>query len=366
MVIRKGEGYMATLFNKEISKQELLKKIGHMKQIAGITPYEMSEGRAKGIKAFDVSNGGGLDFTVLESKCLDILNMKYKGINLSFLSKPGLVAPEYFNPAESEFLRYFQGGMLYTCGLSNIGVACEDAGEPYSIHGRISHTPAEKVSVIAQWDNEDYIMKISGEMREAAHFKENLVLKREITTKLGSKAVQIRDQVINEGQEEQPVMLLYHFNFGYPLLDENAKVVVPEHKIIPRTEIAKENIADFEKISGPIKGFVEHVFYIGSASDDHDDTYAALINEGLGLGVYVKYNARQLPILVEWKSMASGDYALGLEPGNHQLEGRADERKKGTLKTLAPFDAMTFEIEIGVLEGKEDIERFIERSIAKK
>ncbi|MDF2614364.1 MAG: hypothetical protein K0S71_2150 [Clostridia bacterium] len=349
---------MAQLYNKEISKKELLKKIGNIEQVASIKPFEMSEGRAKGIKAFDVSNGGGLDFTVLESKCLDLLNMKYKGINLSFLSKPGLVAPEYFNPAEGEFLRYFQGGMLYTCGLSNIGVPCKDGDEAHSLHGRISHTPAEKVSIVSEWQDEDYIMKLTGEMREAAHFKENLVLKREIMTKLGSKSVEIHDIVENQGQEEQPVMLLYHFNFGYPLLDEKSRVVVPKNKILPRTEIAKQNIIDFEKMSEPIDQFNEHVFYIESESDDNGDTYAALINDELGLGVYVKYNVKQLPILVEWKSMASGDYALGLEPGNHYLEGRDAERKNGTLKTLGPFEKMAFDVEIGVLEGKKDIEAF--------
>ncbi|MDF2614580.1 MAG: hypothetical protein K0S71_2366 [Clostridia bacterium] len=352
---------MPRIYDQEISKQELLKKVGNIKQIASITPYEMNEGKAKGIKAFDVSTGGGLDFTVLESKCLDLLNMKFKGVNLSFLSKPGVSRSEYFNPVQGEFLRYFQGGMLYTCGLSNIGSACEDEGDAHSIHGRIAHTPAERVSAASWWEDEDYIMKISGEMREAALFKENLVLKREITTKLGSKTVQIRDVVTNEGQEAQPVMLLYHFNFGYPLLDENTRVVVPKHKIIPRTEIAKENMDEFEKISGAIDQFSEHVFYIESVADDAHNTYAALINDRLDLGVYVKYNIEQLPILVEWKSMASGDYALGLEPGNHYLEGRNAERKNGTLKTLAPFENMVFEVEIGVLEGKVEIDSFVEK-----
>ncbi len=351
---------MAKLYGREMSKQELLKKVGNMAQVASITPYEMSEGRARGIKAFDVS-AGEMSFTVLESKCLDLLNMKYKGINLGFLSKPGLAAPEYFNPIAGEFLRYFQGGMLYTCGLSNIGVPCVDEGEDHSLHGRIAHTPAEKVSVFSAWDGEDYVMKISGEMREAAHFKENLVLKREIETKLGAKYVRIRDVVVNEGQEEQPVMLLYHFNFGYPLLDEGTRIIVPQNKILPRTEIAKENITEFEKISGPIDQFKEHVFYIESASNEKGDTYAALINDQLGLGVYVKYNLSELPILVEWKSMASGDYALGLEPGTHYLEGRDEERKKGTLKTLAPFGQLTFNLEIGVLDGKNEIDMFVRK-----
>jgi len=349
---------MAKLNNQEISKIELLKKVGNIGQLAAIRPYEMNEGRAKGIKAFNVSTGAGLDFTVLESKCLDILDMKYKGINLSFLSKPGVVAPEYFAPYGNEFLRYFQGGMLYTCGLSNIGVPCTDGDEAYSLHGRIAQTPAEKVSVVSEWQDDEYMMKLKGEMREAAHFKENLVLKREIVTKLGSKSIEIHDTVENQGQEEQPVMLLYHFNFGYPLLDENARVVVPSTKILPRTEIAKAGISEYETMSIPIDQFSEHVFYIDNAVDKDQNTYVALINDKLSLGVFIKYNTTQLPILVEWKSMASGDYALGLEPGNHHLEGRDIERKNGTLKTLKPFETMAFDLELGVLDGKEEIEAF--------
>lgn len=349
---------MAKLNNIEITRKELLKKLGNVEQVAYIKPYEMSEGSSKGVKAFDVSNGGGLDFTVLESKCLDIFNMKYKGVNLSFISKPGLYAPEYFNPHGVEFFRHFQAGMLYTCGLSNIGVPCKDGNEEYNFHGRISQTPACKVSATSCWEGDEYIMKILGEMREAAHYKENLVLKRLITTKLGAKSVKIQDIVENQGYEEQPVMLLYHFNLGYPLLDEGARVLVPNAETTPRTDVARYGMSEFSKICAPVDQFTEHVFYHKNAADKVGNTYAALINENLSLGLYLKYNTAQLPILAEWKSMASGDYALGLEAGNHLLEGRDVERKKGTLKTLAPFGQMNFDLELGVLDGSKEIEEF--------
>ncbi|WHH58078.1 hypothetical protein [Petroclostridium sp. X23] len=35
--------------------------MGNIEQVAYIRPYEMTEGRAKGVKAFEVSNGGVLD-----------------------------------------------------------------------------------------------------------------------------------------------------------------------------------------------------------------------------------------------------------------------------------------------------------------
>ena len=40
----------------------------------------------------------------------------------------------------------------------------------------------------------------------------------------------------------------------------------------------------------------------------------SLVNEKIGKKFTVSYSGDALPYFVEWKSMASGDYALGLEP----------------------------------------------------
>lgn len=342
------------------NREALLKKIGNMEQLAYARPCTLTEGRAGGLKCIEVSTGSGLDFTVLESKCMDIYNLKYKGMNMSFIAKPGIGAPEYFNPHGSEFFRHFQGGMLYTCGLSNIGVACEDEGEAFNFHGRISQTPAEKVAIHAGWENDIYGIEIRGEIREAAHYKENLVLKRTISAQYDSKRIQIRDRVENQGFRDEPVMLLYHFNLGYPLLDESARVVVPNRVTTPRTEIAREGLSEFSRISGPVEGFQEHVFYHRNAADGDGKSYAALINDGRKLGLYIKYDVHQLPILAQWKSMAPGDYALGLEAGNHLLEGRGSERQKGTLIHLSPLETLDFDLEVGILEGDAEIDGFEE------
>ena len=53
---------------------------------------------------------------VMEDKCLDLLFMKYKGVNLSFLAKPGPVAPSYFNVHGMEFGRYFMVGCYIHAG----------------------------------------------------------------------------------------------------------------------------------------------------------------------------------------------------------------------------------------------------------
>jgi hypothetical protein len=354
------EDFMARYMNREMTRQELMKCVGHINQLAGIKSYEMNSGKAHGLKAHDITTGSGLEFTVLEGKCLDIAGMSYKGINLNFLAKPGLVAPYFFNPHGNEFLRNYQAGMLYTCGLSNVGPACQDEGKEYNIHGRINHTPADNVSAIAEWEGDEYILSVSGEMREAALFNENLVLHREIRTGLGAKRLEIHDMVENQGFEEQGLMLLYHFNLGYPLLDEEVRLIVADSEVTPRDAEAAKGTESYNTFHAPMDGYREQVFYHKVAADTDGNTWAGLINERLGLGLYIKYNVKQLPQLIQWKSMMSGDYALGIEPANCLVGGRAAERQRGTLQTLAPFEKVQFDLELGVLEGEQEIQSFVD------
>ena len=218
---------MVKLLGGEIEKADLLRKIGRIEQIAGARPVKLAFGKAEGIKAWEIYNGSGLEFCVMESKCLDLLYAKYRGVNLSFLAKPGAVAPEYFNVHGMEFGRYFHGGMLYTCGLGNIGQSCVDEDTEYNWHGRISQTPAENTGINAEWNGDEYLISVKGDMHEAAHSHEHLVLKRKISTRLGAKSFTICDTVENQGFKREAIMLLYHINFGYPLLDRNTRVVLP-------------------------------------------------------------------------------------------------------------------------------------------
>lgn len=352
---------MAKILGCELSREYLLRHVGNLSQVAGIRSFTMNEGKSEGLKAFEINTGSGLEAVVLEGKCLDVAGMKYKGINLNFLTKPGLVAPQYASQHGSEFVRNFQGGMLYTCGLSNVGTACTDMGNTYGSHGRIGSISAEKTGMTTGWQGDEYLMELSGEMREAALFGENLVLRRRISTQLGARYIRIHDIVENQGFEAQPLLLLYHFNFGYPLLSEGARVIIPSVKVTPRDDEAAKGLFDYETFRAPIDAFKEQVFYHDAAAGESGETVAALVNDRLQLGVYIRYNVRQLPKLIHWKSMASGDYALGIEPSTCLVEGRAKERERGDLKYLAPFEEKTFELEIGILDGSDEIDAFEKR-----
>lgn len=350
---------MKNFFGEKVLNTDLIKKVGNMANYAYVKPFQFTEGKARGVKGFDVSNGTGLDFTVLESKGLDIVAMKYKGMVLNYTPKTGIVSSELADMNGSEFRRSINGGMFYTCGLLNVGTACVDEGMTHVFHGRMKTTPAEKVSVYSGWENDEYVIKISGEMREGAIYGDNLLLKRTITAKTGSKSVKIHDELENQSFKDEGIMFLYHVNVGYPVLDEGARFVAPESDITPRKDgVSEKHADDYKIITGPIDNFIEHVFYHDVASDKNNDTCAAVINDKIGFGLYVNYNKKNLPILVQWKSMTSGDYAFGIEPANCHVSGRLNEKQNGNLITIKPSEKLIFDLEIGIIEGPQEIKDF--------
>lgn len=341
------------------SKRELLRRAGGIEQIADIRPVQYFSGDANLVKAYDIDTGGGLEFSVNENKCLDIFKMKYKGINLGFASKAGLHSPYNADQRNTSFL-YSQGcGMLYTAGLANVGGACADEGDEQYGHGRVKNIAARNVSARGIWDKDEYRIKISGDMHEAAFFGRNLVLHREIETMAGSRSIHITDTVENLDFKEDGFMLLYHLNTGYPLLDEGAEYVTSIRRIEPMSDISREHLKQAGEISAPLDNVPEDLYCIEAGCDMDGYGAACLVNRTLMIGLYVKFRVDQLPYMVEWKSMKAGDYALGMLPANCRPIGRLAAKEQHDLKMLKPFESCTMELEIGILDGEKELEKFL-------
>ena len=349
---------MAKYMGRPMTRQDILRSVGHISQIAEVRSTEILTGRGGGSKALAVKTGSGLEFTVLQDKCMDIFDVRYKGINLGFIAKPGVTAPQYFDPI-NEFHHYFQGGMLFTCGLRNAGAGSMDQGEQQTLHGRIGNIPADNTGVNARWEGDEYLISLFGEMREAKLFGENLVLHRRIETALGEKRIKVIDRVDNENCSSEALMLLYHINFGFPFLGPDLKLMLPKGTAsIPRDEVAASGVDVLHSFTAPVDGYMEQCFYHSMTAETNGDTCVLLRNSALDLAVYIKYNIDRLPVTTQWKCMASGDYALGIEPANCHVEGKDLERANGTLREIAPFGSVEFGFELGILEGAE-IDEFI-------
>lgn len=175
---------MLVLFGKSITRADLERRVGAMSQIAFVRPITLDDGRSRGTRAFQISTGGGLDLTVVADRALDIHDFRHNGRSLCWHSGVSPSAPTFYEAESDNWLRSFFGGMLTTCGLSNAGSPSEENGVQYGLHGRISNSPAENVSWGAEWQGDDYVLWVAGEVRETRVFGPRFVLKRRITTSL--------------------------------------------------------------------------------------------------------------------------------------------------------------------------------------
>ena len=328
--------------------RELVKQgyIGNPAQMVTLRRVTISEGKARGTEIIEVKTAGGLELDILPNAGLDIGQCRYKGVNMSWMSKNGYDNPALISPYETEFVNTFPGGLLYTCGLRSAGPANRDGGEWHPLHGRYHGLAAEHVC--AEIGEDEIIVK--GTIRESALFGHCLEVKRTIRIPTFGASVAVSDTVTNQTPRDEEIMQIYHCNFGYPMLSEKARLVLPEaRETIPRTAFAEEGLARALTFDRPIDSEEERVFFQKMQSEFR----ARLENPELGVHMTISWSGDTLPILSEWRSMASGDYVLGLEPTNCYIMGRHDERENGSLKTLKAFESMTNTVNIEFTEDEK-------------
>ena len=276
-------------------------RISNFQQVASIRRYTLSEGREKGLDVLDCDNGK-IRFLLNVSKACDVMQLYHEGQNISFISKNG------FTKRETPFLRRFEGGMLYTCGLDSVG-----GRDGFELHGTLHNIPAE---IIRAECNESGIV-VESIIRDTALFGKNLVLKRKIFTAIGGDSVTLEDTLVNEGYKTEEYCLLYHINVGYPMLDDGVKVIADVESYTPRTAWAKQNEATMYEMNASTPNQEETCYFLNLKKPE-----ITLVNGKIGKEFTVSYSGDTLPCFVEWKSMASGDYALGLEPCTTELDDR--------------------------------------------
>lgn len=352
---------MSILFGKKFTKSELLERIGDISQIGGIRLVTLEEGAHRGVQAVDFRTGSGFHFLALPSRGLDISIAEHNGKSLAWRSAAGEINPAYFEEPGNGWLRSFPGGLVATCGQTYAGATCEDEGQKLGLHGRLANTPAFNLCVDSEWDGDEYKMWVSGKMRESTLFGENIIMKRKITAVLGENRLFIDDIVTNEGPRKSPHMHLYHINGGYPAVAAGSLFVSPTKKSVPRDADAEVDKEHYYIADAPTVGFQERCYYHDMATDKDGFVYAALINknmpDGSQFGFYIKYNKNELPQFTQWKMNGTREYVVGMEPANCKVEGRAKERRLGTLEFLEPGESKEFHLEIGALPNADEVKK---------
>lgn len=313
--------------------------IGNPAQLVTLRRVTVDEGRARGTQIIEVATAGGLALDILPDAGLDIGQCRYKGVTMSWMSKNGYDSPTAISAHETEFLHTFPGGLLYTCGLRSAGPANRDGDEWHPLHGRYHGLQAQYIST----DIDEEAITIKGTLRETALFGHALEVKRTIRIPVQGVSVTVEDTVTNQTPAPEEYMQIYHCNFGYPLLSEQARLILPdERETVPRTAFAKTGLGRECVFDKPIPGEEERVFF----QKMRREFWVRLENPALGVAMTMTWSGGTLPILSQWRSMAHGDYVLGLEPTNCYIMGRSAERANGTLPVLGAFESVTNTVSI--------------------
>lgn len=263
------------------------KKVGNKAQVCFAQDIVIADKRCILVR------NGGLELLFNKDNALDIVWANFKGVNLSFLSKNGL------NDGARDFTGNFEGGFLYTCGMDNVSGCVADK----PVHGSLHYKKADN----AYHYEKDGVIYVCGDIKESALFGKNLILHR--AYKITESGLEINDTVENAAFQDSEYVFLYHVNYGYPFLDECLQLDVPAIQSDPLTEIANKRQSEMFKITPPLDTNDEDVYY-------HTLTEGKirLHNPDLGITVVMEYDTKDFPVTLQWKSMISGDYALGIEP----------------------------------------------------
>jgi hypothetical protein len=359
---------MPELYGRRYSRDELSRRTGRLAQAASVRLVTLADGVERGVRVLEFTTGSGFAFEVVVDRAFDIGRCEHAGRPLAWTSAVGFAGPWYHEPEGLGFFRTFGGGLLTTCGLDHALFVAEDTAEQYhyppkptesyGLHGRVSNRPARLAAYGERWDGDDCVLFAEGEVLQASVFGEQLLLRRRVEARVGESRLVLRDEVVNVGHDVTPHMLVYHVNVGWPVVDEGSELLVPATAVEPRGDHPVEG---YRTMHAPERGYVEQVFEHEVVAEPDGCVPVAVVNRNLDLGAYEVFRRDQLPHHFVWRMLGEGTYVLGIEPSTNRTAGRLDARARGELIELAPGESRRYELELGALTGKNEIDRFAER-----
>jgi hypothetical protein len=344
-------------------------KVGNPSQLGGIETSVLDNGAGRGTRIAWINTGTGLRFKVIVDRAMDIADAFYNQHSLTWLSHGGITSPQPFSHRGMDWIRTFGGGLLTTCGLDHVGGPEADQHGERGLHGLISNTPAEIESIIQPDPVKGKMeMSLTGKVKQTQVFGPSFELKRTISCTLGQALIRIHDEITNCANTQTPHMLLYHFNFGWPLVDEGTKLLwngpwqSPGEKN-PAKIFQEGN--DFRNCPPPLdshNGRGEEVAFVDITSDNAGRCTAGLYNEKLNLALAIRFNKKELPWLTNWQHWGKREYVTGIEPGTHPPIGQAKARAQNELIFLNPGETRHYNVEIEVLNQEATIKQLLQQT----
>jgi hypothetical protein len=285
-----------------------VERLGHLDQVTLATERPAIDARAL----------RGFELRIHPGRGLDIGAAWFRGVPLAWIGSAGEGGAE-----SADWREAWGGGLVTTCGLDNVDAPSEGIG----LHGTFTFLAARNVAC----ERSPAEVVVRGTIDDPR----GLRVERTIRIAAGSGRVALVDRTTNVSDRALEAPLLYHVNLGWPLWDEGARVETDAAEVRARDEDAAPH--DWSTAPAEPAPLPERVWeHVGA-------TRAVVVNARLPLRVTIESD---LPRLWQWVDPAPGVYALGIEPANCSVLGRAHDRADGTLAFLEPGEERSTRIAI--------------------
>ena len=332
-----------------------------------VTKRRLRGGLSDGVDVVEVDNGR-FRFVVIPTRGMNLWRATCGNVQLGWKSPAkGPVHPAFVPLWEPSGLGWLKGfdELLARCGLeSNGGPDFDPSGKlRCPLHGRIANLPAHKVEVSIDGDSGEIV--VTGVVDEAYVFGNKMRLTTTLTTKVGQPGVTISDEVTNLSAQPGELELLYHINFGVPLVGKGATVAAPVKRLAPRDAVAAADVPTWNAYGPETPGSTEVCHFFDLAADAAGNTMAVLRSADGSQGVSVKFNKRQLSCFTVWKNRqaAIDGYVTGLEPATNFPNPKSFEKAHGRVAILAPGEMRRFELAIEAYDHADAV-KAAERAVA--
>jgi hypothetical protein len=333
-----------------------------------VRKFKLHGGKQEGVDVIEVYNGC-LRFAVTPTRGMSVLWVECGGVRLGWESPvKEIVDPKFINLHDRGGLGWLEGfnEWMVRCGLewaghpgrdkfrNNVG---DEVEMDLTLHGKIGNTPASEVEVLIEPSSPPRI-HIRGLVEERMFYGPKLSLQTDISTELGSNSFRIEDGITNHSAYDQEFQIIYHANFGAPLLGAGSRFSGAIASVRSFNKHAAKNVKTFSEYSGPQPGFIEQVYCIKPLSGRDGRSEMMLQNAKGDCGVSLVFPTEHLPCVTLWKNLAakSEGYVTGIEPGTSYPYTRRLEREAGRVPKLRPNESRQFTIDFAIHSDARSVE----------
>ncbi|OOE78653.1 DUF4432 domain-containing protein [Salinivibrio sp. PR6] len=330
-----------------------------------IEKKRLNTGKQSGVDIITIDNGE-LELTLVPTRGMGIYQVRKEGKRILGWDSPvkEIVNPAFIDLESRNGLGWLDGfnEMLVRCGYEWTGhPGVDDNGQLLSLHGRVQNTPASLVKVEID-DEAPHTITVTGVVAESTFKKSNLSTETRLNIIPGENSFSINDTLTNKADYDDEYQIIYHSNFGKPILEKGAKVHSAASEISPFNDYAKGGLKSWQTYLGPTKDFDEMVFNLKPISDPEGNSLAVLHNKDANSGVSMRFKTDQLPVLTIWKNTDTlkQGYVTGIEPGTSYAYNTKYQRPLGLVPTIKAGEQKHFDLEYTVLTSAEDVSQAVD------